>query len=91
MAEKIEEATSDTVTSNKHLTQPSSPEPWTGTPGAGRPDGPSDDGSSGGPTVGGGWGGMQADGAGNTSADEMAVVEEASRRVPGEILDSAPP
>jgi hypothetical protein len=91
MAEKINEPNHDRVTSNKHLgAEPTRPGAWEVMPGTGRPDGPSDDGSSGGPTVGGDWGGMQADGAANTSADEMAVVADSGKRIVGEILHSAP-
>jgi hypothetical protein len=92
MSEKIREDSSRVVTSNKHLpnqAEPNEDEDLQGykggaargvtLPGAGRPDGPADDGSAGGPTTGGAWGGMQADGSSNTSADEMSVVEDFSR------------
>lgn len=88
MSEKVKEAGHDRVTSNKHLVQSEGAGDWEAIPGAGRPDGPSDDGSSGGPTIGGDWGGMQADGAANTSADEMAVVNDAASRPVGEIIRS---
>ncbi|HEX5324724.1 MAG TPA: hypothetical protein VFW40_13125 [Capsulimonadaceae bacterium] len=98
MSEKIREESSHVVTSNKHVLDLEARdaegeiEGMKGglarsmtQPGAGRPDGPVDDGSAGGPTVGGAWGGMQADGKSDTSTDEMSVVEEIKPR-PSESL-----
>lgn len=98
MSEKIRDEGSHVVTSNKHIVAPpqldkdSDLEGYKGglargvtVPGAGRPDGPADDGGSGGPTTGGAWGGMQADGPSDTSSDEMSVVEDSARRTSGQL------
>ena len=96
MSEKIREKSSQVVTSNKHLSShPEEDQDLQGykggaasgvtLPGAGRPDGPADDGSAGGPTTGGAWGGMQADGPADTSSDEMSIVEDSSKRIVGQL------